>query len=111
MYVNRDIEAVLQDIKAVRSKHIMFIDDNFAGNPAWLRKFLNRLIPLNIKWNAAVSLNALCDIDLLDLMKRSGCQGLFVGFESIQADSINNVHKIQNNIEAINTKAATKKSI
>ena len=32
-------------------------------------------------------------------MKRSGCQGLFVGFESIQADSINNVHKIQNNIE------------
>ena len=99
MYVNRDIEAVLQDIKAVKSKHIMFIDDNFAGNPVWLRKFLNRLKPLNIKWNAAVSLNALCDIDLLDLMKRSGCQGLFVGFESIQADSINNVHKIQNNIE------------
>ena len=97
-YVNRDAEDVLQDIKAVKSKHIMFIDDNFAGNPAWLRDFLNRLIPLNIKWNAAVSLNALLDSDLLDLMKRSGCQGLFVGFESIQADSINNVHKIQNNI-------------
>ena len=99
MYVNRDIEAVMQDINAVRSKHIMFIDDNFAGNPVWLREFLNRLIPLGIKWNAAVSLNALCDADLLDLMKVSGCQGLFVGFESIQADSINNVHKIQNNIE------------
>ena len=99
MYVNRDMEDVLQDIKAVRSKHIMFIDDNFAGNPAWLRAFLNRLIPLNLKWNAAVALNALCDADLLDLMKRSGCQGLFVGFESIQADSIHNVHKIQNNIE------------
>lgn len=99
MYVNRDMEDVLQDIKAVRSKHIMFIDDNFAGNPAWLRAFLNRLIPLNIKWNAAVSLNALCDADLLDLMKRSGCQGLFVGFESIQVDSIHHVHKIQNNIE------------
>ena len=98
MYVNRDIETVLQDIKAVRSKHIMFIDDNFAGNPAWLRDFFNRLKPLAIKWNAAVSLNALCDADLLDLMKNSGCQGLFVGFESIQADSINNVHKIQNNI-------------
>ena len=99
MYVNREIEAVLQDIKAVKSKHIMFIDDNFAGNPVWLRDFLNRLIPLDIKWNAAVSLNALCDADLLDLLKRSGCQGLFVGFESIQADSIHNVHKIQNNIE------------
>lgn len=99
MYVNRDMEAVLQDIKAVRSKHIMFIDDNFAGNPAWLREFLNRLIPLKLKWNAAVSLNALCDAGLLDLMKRSGCQGLFVGFESIQAASIQNVHKIQNNTD------------
>ncbi|MDE7133589.1 MAG: radical SAM protein, partial [Lachnospiraceae bacterium] len=99
MYVNRDIEAVLQDIKAVNSKHIMFIDDNFAGNQAWLRDLLNKLIPMDIKWNAAVSLNALCDADMLDLMKRSGCQGLFVGFESIQEDSINNVHKIQNNIE------------
>ncbi|MCH5251257.1 MAG: B12-binding domain-containing radical SAM protein [Lachnospiraceae bacterium] len=97
-YVNRDIEDVLQDIKAVKSKHIMFIDDNFAGNPVWLKDFLNRLIPLNIKWNAAVSLNALLDEALLDLMKSSGCQGLFVGFESIQADSINDVHKIQNNI-------------
>lgn len=99
MYVNRDMEAVLQDIKAVRSKHIMFIDDNFAGNQAWLREFLNRLIPLKLKWNAAVSLNALCDAGLLDLMKRSGCQGLFVGFESIQAASIQNVHKIQNNTD------------
>lgn len=99
MYVNRDMEAVLQDIKAVRSKHIMFIDDNFAGNPAWLREFLNRLIPLKLKWNAAVSLNALCDAGLLDLMKRSGCQGLFVGFESIQAASIQNVHKIQSNTD------------
>ena len=99
MYVNRDIETVLQDIKAVKSRHIMFIDDNFAGNRTWLKAFLNRLKPLDIKWNAAVSLNALCDADLLDQMKNSGCQGLFVGFESIQTDSINNVHKIQNNIE------------
>ena len=97
-YVNRDAEDVLQDIKAVKSKHIMFIDDNFAGNPVWLKDFLHRLITLNIKWNAAVSLNALLDEELLDLMKSSGCQGLFVGFESIQADSINDVHKIQNNI-------------
>ncbi len=96
MYVNRDIEAVLRDIKAVKSKHILFIDDNLAGNPRWLREFLNRLIPLRVKWNAAVSLNALCDAGLLDLMKRSGCQGLFVGFESIRADSIAAVHKVQN---------------
>ena len=98
MFVNRKMEDVLQDIKDVHSKHIMFIDDNFVGNPGWTREFLSKLKPLNLKWNAAVSINALFDEDLLDQMKDSGCQSLFIGFESIHADSISGVHKIQNDI-------------
>ena len=99
MFVNRGMEDVLQDIKAVHSKHIMFIDDNFVGNPGWTREFLSKLKPLNLKWNAAVSINALFDEELLDQMKDSGCQSLFIGFESIHADSISDVHKVQNDIE------------
>lgn len=99
MYVNRDIDAVLQDIKAVKSRHIMFIDDNFAGNPQWTKDFLNRIKPMGIKWNAAVSINTAYNDELLDLMKESGCRSLFIGFESINADSINNVHKIQNSTD------------
>ncbi len=97
MYVNRKIEDVLQDIKAVGSKHIMFIDDNFAGNPAWTRAFLETIKPMGIQWNAAVSINVADDESLLDLMKESGCRSLFIGFESISPSSIDNVHKIQNN--------------
>ena len=96
--MNRRIEDVLADIRAVGSRHIMFIDDNFAGNPVWIRDFLHALIPLHIKWNAAVSINAVKDEGLLDLMKESGCQGLFIGFESISPASIDTVHKIQNHI-------------
>lgn len=99
IYVNRNIDDVLQDIRAINSKHIMFIDDNFAGNPQWTRDFLERIKPMGIKWNAAVSINAAYDRELLDLMKESGCQSLFIGFESINADSINNVHKVQNSTD------------
>lgn len=95
-YVNRRIADIIRDIHAVRSKHIMFIDDNFAGNPKWTKQFLRAIIPLHIKWNAAVSINAAFDTELLDLMKQSGCQGLFIGFESIHPDSIRRVHKVQN---------------
>lgn len=95
-YINRDIDDVLRDIKSVKSKHIMFIDDNFAGNPEWTRKFLTAIKPLNLKWNAAISLNAAYDLPLLDLMRESGCQSLFIGFESINSDSISGVHKVQN---------------
>ncbi len=95
-YVNRNIDDVIEDIKTLNTRHIMFIDDNFAGNVKWTKEFLTKIKPMKLKWNAAVSINAAFDNDLLDLMKDSGCQSLFIGFESINAASINDVHKIQN---------------
>lgn len=99
MYINRNIKDVIKDIETIKSKHIMFIDDNFAGNIKWTEEFLKTIKPMNIKWNAAVSINAAYNLKLLDLMKESGCQSLFIGFESINMDSINKVHKVQNNIK------------
>lgn len=102
-YVNREIADVIADIQAVKSKHIMFIDDNFAGNPAWTRQFLQAITPMKLRWNAAVSINAAFDEELLDLMRDSGCQGLFIGFESINPDSISGVHKVQNKTQSYET--------
>ena len=98
-YVNREIKDVLADIKAVRSKHIMFIDDNFAGNPKWTKHFLRIISPMHLKWSAAVSINAAFDEELLDLMKHSGCQSLFIGFESINPAAVSGVHKVQNHTQ------------
>lgn len=98
-YLKRPIEDVLRDIHTVGRKHIMFIDDNFAGDPRWTRQLLHVITPLKIRWNAAVSLNAALDTGLLDLMKRSGCEGLFIGFESVNADSLAAVHKGQNSLD------------
>lgn len=95
-YVKREIEDVLADIRAVHCRHVMFIDDNFAGDPKWTRKLLKRLKPMRLKWNAAVSINVVNEPGLLDEMKASGCQSLFIGFESIHPQSIQGVHKIQN---------------
>ena len=99
LYVNREISAVLQDIQAVKSKHVMFIDDNFVGNREWTKEFLLAIQPLKIKWNAAVSINVAYDEELLDLMKECGCESLFIGFESINPKSISGVHKVQNSTE------------
>lgn len=98
-YLKRPIEAVIEDIRAVNSKHVMIIDDNFAGDIAWTKQLVTALKPLSIKWNAAVSINIADHLDLLDQMKESGCQSLFIGFESIHSNSIAGVHKVQNEIE------------
>lgn len=95
-YVKREIDDVLADIRAVRCRHVMFIDDNFAGDPKWTRELLRRLKPLNLKWNAAVSINVVNEPGLLDAMRDCGCQSLFIGFESIHPQSVRGVHKVQN---------------
>ena len=99
-FLNREIEDVIKEIQQVGRKHIMFIDDNFVGNKEWTYHFLEALKPLKVKWNAAVSINVASDKKLLDLMKESGCQSLFIGFESINPNSIADVHKVQNRTDA-----------
>jgi radical SAM superfamily enzyme YgiQ (UPF0313 family) len=98
-YINRPVADVVADIQAIGTKHVMFIDDNFIGNPAWTREFLNAIAPMGLKWNAAVSSNIAAMPELLDLMKETGCQSLFIGFESLNSESLKSVNKKQNSVE------------
>jgi radical SAM superfamily enzyme YgiQ (UPF0313 family) len=96
-YVNREIDDVIADIKTINRRHILFIDDNFIGNPIWTTEFLKKIIPMRLKWSAAVTAN-ITD-EMLDLMVESGCQSLFIGFESLDQNSLEAVHKVQNKRE------------
>lgn len=96
MFLNRSVEDVLRDIAVLKTRHIMFIDDNFIGNPIWTAAFLKAIKPLKLKWSAAVSSNIVDMPDLLDDMKDTGCKSLFIGFESINSAAVGAVHKTQN---------------
>ena len=97
-YINRPIDQVIKDINALKTRHIMFIDDNFIGDPKWTKNLLKEIKPLQLKWNAAVTSNIVDMPELLDEMKESGCQSLFIGFESINSKSLESVHKVQNSV-------------
>lgn len=98
LYINRPIADVIADIKTIGKRHVMFIDDNFIGNPKWTLEFVREIRSMGLKWNAAVSTNIVNMLDLLDEMALSGCESLFIGFESLNENAIKNVHKYQNNI-------------
>ena len=93
MYVQRPIPDVIKDIQSLHTRHIFFIDDNFTGNPSYTRQLLHALSDLRLTWNAAVTTQILEEPDLLDLMAKTGCRSLFIGFESINAASLQSVHK------------------
>ena len=95
-YRHRTVESVMEEIRSKATRHIMFIDDNFIGDTAFTRALLEEMRPLRLKWSAAVSANITEMPDLLDLMRDTGCRSLFVGFESLSAEAIEQVHKGQN---------------
>ncbi|MDD3655105.1 MAG: radical SAM protein [Desulfotomaculaceae bacterium] len=97
---NRPTEHVIEEVKALGTRQVMFIDDNFIGNISWTKEFLKQIKPLNLKWHAAVSVNLVQHLDLLDELKESGCESLFIGFETINKASLESVSKYQNNIES-----------
>ena len=102
--VNRPVADVIREIKSLPTRHVMFIDDNLIGKPAWTWEFLRALQAenLSLKWNAAVSVNLVNHLPLLDLMAATGCNSLFVGFESINEQALAEVGKRQNKVAEYN---------
>ncbi|MBN1809223.1 MAG: B12-binding domain-containing radical SAM protein [Planctomycetes bacterium] len=91
----RPVDEVLKEIRDTRAgaRFFFFVDDNFAADRKGLKSFLKELIPLDIRWVSQVSIEAAHDEELLDLMARSGCQCVLIGFESLDADSLHMMNK------------------
>jgi radical SAM superfamily enzyme YgiQ (UPF0313 family) len=110
IYVQRPIDDILSDIKSLGTRHVLFIDDNFIGVPGFTRRLLEEFKDRDLIWSAAVTTRILEHPDLLDLMAETGCQSLFIGFESISDASLksvgkdNSIDKYQQLVEAIHSR-------
>ena len=93
LYIRRPIPHVIKDIKELGTRHILFIDDNFIGDPDYTRELLNGISGMGLIWSAAVTTKILDFPNLLDLMSGTGCKSLFIGFESINTASLESVNK------------------
>ncbi len=84
----RSVEDVVNEIKQHKMKSVFFTDDNITNNSKRAKELFKALIPLKIRWVGQGSINTARDPELLDLMKKSGCFLLLVGFESLDPENI-----------------------
>lgn len=92
----RDTDDVLREVGTLDRKVVFFVDDNFAADKARVKQLLRGLCGRGIHWVSQVSIDVTQDRELLDLMKRSGCLGFLIGFESIQLENLRAMGKRPN---------------
>jgi radical SAM superfamily enzyme YgiQ (UPF0313 family) len=95
-YRFRPISDVVEEVRSLPHRWMMFNDDNIIGNPSYSKDLLNALIPLKKKWFGQASLSGLKKIENIELLVKSGCNSLFIGFESLSQKNLVNSQKFQN---------------
>ncbi len=89
----RPVEDVIKEIKSQKRKLLFFVDDNIVCEREKAKELFRALIPLKIHWVSQGSIDMLNDRELMELMVKSGCLGLVIGFESISPDCISEMNK------------------
>ncbi len=95
----RPIDDILAEIKKLDKPLYFFVDDNITSNMKQAKEFFRRLAPLNIRWVSQASINAAHDEEFLELIKASGCQGLLIGFESLNPSNLKKMNKTFNTMK------------
>ena len=92
----RPISAVVDEVRRLPHRWMMFNDDNIIGNPSYSKELLKALIPLKKKWFGQASLTGLKKVENVELLAKSGCTGLLIGFESLSKPNLIRSQKYQN---------------
>jgi radical SAM superfamily enzyme YgiQ (UPF0313 family) len=91
----RPADEILAELRTLKGskKLFFFVDDNITSNLAQAKEFFRALIPLGIRWVGQSSINAAHDEEFLDLLSRSGCMGVLIGFESLNPRNLEAMNK------------------
>ncbi len=109
-YHTRSIDKVIGSIRSAQAqiegmipnwkrRIIGFMDNNIGGNPNYLRELCRALAPLKIKWIAALTFNVLTIPGMIKTLSDAGCISVYVGLESLNAETLIDMRKFQNRIE------------
>jgi radical SAM superfamily enzyme YgiQ (UPF0313 family) len=95
----RPVDSVVAELRALPQRVILFVDDNVFCQPEYTRDVLQAITPLGKKWWIQAPANLHQQPGLIELMARSGCFSVSIGFQT--ASNANNQAEqiLQNRVE------------
>jgi radical SAM superfamily enzyme YgiQ (UPF0313 family) len=98
-YRKRQAVDVMAELKGLKKRWLLFLDDNLIGYSSEDRETSAELFRamiesgLNKKWMMQTSINAAADDHILDLAAKAGCILAFVGFETTDETNLRSMNK------------------
>ncbi len=114
-YRQRPVPDVVRELKSIREKHVLIVDDNLIGTRsdhiARAKELFRAMLEARVrkKWIAQVTINFADDEELLALAAKAGCIGVFIGFESPTADGLEEVGKKFNLLKGRDFRASVRR--
>ena len=100
IYRKRPIDNVIDEIKELKQKNIIFFDSSLTIDPKYSKTLFKNMIGLNKRFTGYGNVNVLSkDEEYLKLASEAGCTGWCIGFESLSQDTINTIGKSTNKVK------------
>jgi len=98
-YRFRSTENIIEELRRYDrpGNSVFFYDDNFTANRDRAKDLLQAMIRERFKftWTTQVRADVAQDIELVRLMKKAGCHTVYIGFESVNPESLDAMKKKQ----------------
>ncbi len=97
-YRKRPVEHVLAELQELRkvNSFVFFVDDNIVADRRYSLPLFAGMKGMGLKWLSHAPIDFAEDQELLKAAGESGCVGMFVGFESLNQDSLAAMGKVTN---------------
>ena len=92
-YTPRPLAEVMAEVRSLEKDIVFFVDDNLAMDVERLKELCRRMVPMHMRWVGQLSIHSAEDDELLALMAKSGCAGVLIGFESLDAATLADMGK------------------
>ncbi|MFH1022814.1 MAG: radical SAM protein [Planctomycetota bacterium] len=99
-YYKRPVGDVIADIRSLPARTFVFNDVSLVDDRAYAMELFSALLPLGKKWGGLTTIAITEDPELLDLMTRSGCVYILIGFESFAQANLHQIRKGFNRVDA-----------
>jgi len=96
-YRRKTIHQVVKELESIQRiwdrPQISFADDNMFVDKKYSTHLLNAISQLNIRYFAQCDISVAENDDFLKLLKKSGCNILFIGFETLSKEGLEQVNR------------------